>query len=145
MRDKLPPGSGRELEFKRLLADDDCNKILLGVSFVICLFVCCFCLSRKATHTTRNIPTTKKKPKKKFLESAPPPSDDVEWALLERTFAKFILVESEHLAEEEEHAVGPLEAALSAGDVVMVKGSKGSRAAAIAEALAAWSGEGKAG
>ena len=41
--------------------------------------------------------------------------------------------------------VGAVEAALSAGDVVMVKGSKGSRAAAIAEALAAWSGEGKAG
>jgi UDP-N-acetylmuramoyl-tripeptide--D-alanyl-D-alanine ligase len=41
--------------------------------------------------------------------------------------------------------VGPVEAALSPGDVVMVKGSKGSKAAAIAEALAAWAGVGKAG
>ena len=41
--------------------------------------------------------------------------------------------------------VGAVEAALSPGDVVMVKGSKGSRAAAIAEALATWTGVGKAG
>ena len=41
--------------------------------------------------------------------------------------------------------VGVVEAALSPGDVVMVKGSKGSKAAAIAEALAAWTGVGKAG
>ena len=41
--------------------------------------------------------------------------------------------------------VGALEAALSPGDAVMVKGSKGSKAAAIAEALAAGTGVGKAG
>ena len=41
--------------------------------------------------------------------------------------------------------VGAVEAALSPGDVVMVKGSKGSRASAIAEALAAWTGVGEAG
>jgi UDP-N-acetylmuramoyl-tripeptide--D-alanyl-D-alanine ligase len=41
--------------------------------------------------------------------------------------------------------VGGIEAALSPGDVVMVKGSKGSQAAAIAAALAAWNGAGEAG
>ncbi len=48
-------------------------------------------------------------------------------------------------ADDASALVGAVGAALSPGDVVMVKGSKGSRAAAIAAALATWTGVGKAG